>query len=313
MLHQLGVVTAPFIVSNPNKSGDGGAGDHNCAVLQDGAGEAGDAPTSPGSRRGRPDQHDVSVEQLNIECVSDDHGPDDADERAVSGIDVFPRSSKECRRLELRAKSRELPPTYPDLFYQDFSDIAKTMAKAIKRMQAVVHTAEYIMRTRPARNLPSGRTPKIRDRRHSRSKTSGARTSSQVSQPKSLLDFPIDFATLDSEDGEHDDRDVEGRGSVEGDDDDVDDEDEEEAESKERGSGSGSDGSGSNGGSGRGRRNTRPRRRSVHRLRQWTSRERRRLAQLKQKGWNDDRIGVDLGRTASAVAQQWRKQKLSAV
>ncbi|KAH8756783.1 hypothetical protein F5883DRAFT_526059 [Diaporthe sp. PMI_573] len=33
---------------------------------------------------------------------------------------------------------------------------------------------------------------------------------------------------------------------------------------------------------------------------------------LASKGWKDGRIGADLGRSASAVAQQWRKQKLSA-
>jgi hypothetical protein len=185
--------SSPVIVSESDKSGRDGAGDQDCAVIQDGAIEAGDAPAGPGSCREGHKTHDASVEQLSIEYDSDDHGPDDADERAGSGIDVFPQSSKECRRIELLSKSRKSPPTEPNAFDQNFSDIAKTIAKAMKRMQTVVHAAEHVMHTRPAWNASSSRTPKTRDRKRSRAKTSAARTFSQFFLPKALLDFPIGF------------------------------------------------------------------------------------------------------------------------
>lgn len=43
--------------------------------------------------------------------------------------------------------------------------------------------------------------------------------------------------------------------------------------------------------------------------RMWTSQDRQRLGRMKRKGWSDARIGQGLGRSASAVSQQWRKQK----
>lgn len=43
--------------------------------------------------------------------------------------------------------------------------------------------------------------------------------------------------------------------------------------------------------------------------RHWLPQDRRRLARLKEKGWADEDIGTKLGRTAGAVAQQWRKQQ----
>jgi len=127
----------------------------------------------------------------------------------------------------------------------------------------------------------------------------------KLSPPKALLDFSIDFATLDSDGDKDDDEEVEETkdgGEEQGD----------ESGGGGGGSDSGSNGSGSSSDGGSGRRNPRRRKRSGHPFRQWSSRERRRLAQLKQKGWKDGQIGAELGRIASAVAQQWRKQKLSA-
>ncbi|KAG6354872.1 hypothetical protein INS49_003953 [Diaporthe citri] len=43
--------------------------------------------------------------------------------------------------------------------------------------------------------------------------------------------------------------------------------------------------------------------------RPWTLTERRRLQRMKDKGWDDERIGLALDRSSSAVSQQWRKQK----
>lgn len=48
---------------------------------------------------------------------------------------------------------------------------------------------------------------------------------------------------------------------------------------------------------------------SGHKRRPWTPGERRRLRNLKAKGWDDERIGLALGGSSGAVLQQWRKQK----
>lgn len=47
----------------------------------------------------------------------------------------------------------------------------------------------------------------------------------------------------------------------------------------------------------------------IRKWRPWTPRERRQLQRMKQRGWDDDRIGAALGRSGGAVDQQWRKQK----
>ncbi|KAH8744090.1 hypothetical protein F5883DRAFT_30722, partial [Diaporthe sp. PMI_573] len=299
--HTLKLVTSPVIVSNSDGSAEGEAGTDDAVIIQNGMDEDGDFSASPGSDRGGQKAENASAKHINTEHISDDHGSGDVDEHAGSGIENIP-SSKECRRIELRSKSRRSPVTQPDVSSQDLSQITKAMTKAIKRLQAVVHAAEHLMRISTIQNVPQTRHPKTHDRKHRKPKTSTATKLSlpKASLSKALLDFPIDFATLDS-DGDKDDdgeNEEEDEGQDEGD--------------ESSGSGGGSDsGSGSGSGSG-GRRNPARRKRSGHRLRQWSSRERRRLAQLKQKGWKDGRIGADLGRSASAVAQQWRKQKLSA-
>ncbi|KAI0859183.1 hypothetical protein F4860DRAFT_516049 [Xylaria cubensis] len=40
----------------------------------------------------------------------------------------------------------------------------------------------------------------------------------------------------------------------------------------------------------------------------WRPEDRQRLKDMKEKGWPNDRIAMALGRSAGAVAQQWRKQ-----
>lgn len=89
--------------------------------------------------------------------------------------------------------------------------------------------------------------------------------------PKSLLSVPIDFATLD-EDSECEDSGDECEY--------------EEVEIREI------------------RRTSRENFKKV----KWTPDDQRKLSLMKEKGWDNKRIGLELGRTAGAVQQQWRKQ-----
>lgn len=53
-----------------------------------------------------------------------------------------------------------------------------------------------------------------------------------------------------------------------------------------------------------------PRGRGGHRLWVWTPRDKQRLRRMKERGLSDQEAADALGRTAGAVAQQWRKQRL---
>lgn len=50
-----------------------------------------------------------------------------------------------------------------------------------------------------------------------------------------------------------------------------------------------------------------PKRRRTQ-VRRWLPEDKQRLSTLKRQGWDDARIAIDLGRSAGAIAQQWRKQ-----
>ncbi|KAL2272401.1 hypothetical protein FJTKL_06749 [Diaporthe vaccinii] len=263
------LVTSPIIISSWDNSDEDEEFTDDASSTHDGTDEDGDASIHL-EPDGGGENAEYGIEHANIEYISDDHGRGETDEGVGSGTGNI-INSKECRPIELRSRARKSPVWQPDIPFKDFSQIARTMTKAIKRMQAVVRAAEDIMRIQTRQNSSQRGVPKAHDNERSRS------TARKLPVPEALLEFPIDLPTLDYDDNDDEESEDEGR----------DDE-----------SGSSS------------RICPRPRKRIRQRPRQWSSKDRRRLAQLKQKGWRDDRIGTDLGWSASAVSQQWRKQKL---
>ncbi|KAG6358171.1 hypothetical protein INS49_014055 [Diaporthe citri] len=271
--HTLKLVTSPIIISSWDNSDEDGEVPDDASSTHDGTDEDSDASIHP-EFDGGGENAEYGIEHANIEYISDDRGRGETDE----WVDSSPENiinSKECRPIELRSRARKSPVRQPDIPFKDFSQIARTMTKAMKRMQAVVRAAEDMVRVQTHQNSSQRGVPKTHDSERSRS------TSRKRPVPEALLDFPIDFATLD-----------------------YDDNDDEESEEEGKDEGRGDESSSSS------RICPRPRKRNRQRPRQWSSKDRRRLAQLKQKGWKDDRIGADLGRSASAVSQQWRKQRL---
>lgn len=155
---------------------------------------------------------------------------------------------------------------------KDFAKMARTMKVMVEAAQqikagagiaeqagAIIEAADHMKEMIGA----TGRTTKLLE-------SPGATVpdppqSLPLSLPQSLLNFPIEVATLHSTD---DDDAVDAR----------DDEDE---------------------------------MRELGVRRRWGPRERRQLKELKSQGLTDRQIGLALGRTASAVSQQWRKQQVA--
>jgi hypothetical protein len=135
------------------------------------------------------------------------------------------------------------------------------MARARDDIQVFVGAAEQILRS----HRSEGTSLKVQDTPMSQA----IRSSHMVHVPQSLLNLPMDFATLELDLADSD-------GDVDGDND-------------------GEDSTHS--------------RRGVRCIRKWSVADRERLRGMKQKGWADNRIGRILGRSPSAIAQQWRKQK----
>lgn len=144
--------------------------------------------------------------------------------------------------------------------YSTLKCMTAAMARARDDIQVFVGAAEQILHSQT-----SGASLGTTDA----SKPRAIESSHMVRVPQSLLNFPMDFATLGSDLDEGDD------------DDDADDND---------------DGGGNCEGFARSSKRGR-------RLRKWSVADRQRLRKMKHKGWADDRIGRMLGRSPSAIAQ----------